>query len=293
MSVIILEGPEKSGKSTLAVTLEKALSVAFDNVIIRHWEGRAIPDDSIYLKPLIRATSVSSSELIEIWDRGWPSEYVYGNLLSQPRRLANDPWLGEWLYGRAVQPDGLRVMLAGPSASRLQSLRDSSDLPVSPMAEKTMYIEYGMKYGWLMLEQTTVDEMANIVGREFLNASGTRPPMYCGKPDAEVVFVGERHSKEKRHIGAWLPFTSVLSATYGRLLGPKAFQVGWVIAHECPPNVIRSAKVIVACGKRAHLWVDNYIGGSDKQIYHLPHPSYNIDHQSNIIQTLNKIIKDI
>src|SRR3989304_2111146 len=105
MSVIVFDGPEKAGKSTIIEALRQYAKSTkfFDRVYVRHW-GPVSPDDRVYAHELSQ-DSTCFNELV-IWDRCWPSEYVYGNLLGRSRRGTGDPWLLEWLHGRAVQSNG-------------------------------------------------------------------------------------------------------------------------------------------------------------------------------------------
>lgn len=66
--IIVIEGPEKAGKTTLTKFL-----IAKKPMEIRHW-GPVDPDDRVYTEQLIK--DVESDNWI-IWDRCWPSEHVY------------------------------------------------------------------------------------------------------------------------------------------------------------------------------------------------------------------------
>lgn len=283
MAVIIIEGPEKAGKSTLAAGLVKALkeSGETERVITRHWVGRATPDDRVYSDALRTDSMEHASQLVSVWDRGWPSEYVYGTLLKQDRRLANYPWLGEWLHGRAVRANGLAVMLLGPSAEELTRRRDGSDLPVHPEDERGLYRAYAERYGWSTIDsQWSVADMVDAVLAQFRERVRVQhraliPPTYCGQQNAQVVFVGEKRSAGMLK-GGWLPFSSRMTTALGRVLGDRAFEVGWTNAHDCPPPALSSARVLVPCGNLAYLWVRNYVTarGGDQQVYPIAHPSH-------------------
>jgi hypothetical protein len=319
MSVIIIEGPEKAGKSTLAGLLRMALmrTHLHDSVIIRHQAGRADPDDRVYSKQLMDDTSAPPDELVVIWDRGWPSEYVYGNLLGQPRRLAKDPWLGEWLHGRAVQANGLRVMLLGPGANELRRRRDDTDLPVDPQDEKTMYTRYGKRYGWTTLPTfssvstgmlpLTAEDHAQLVCDQFeltlskkLGAITPLPPVYCGPINARVVVVGEQRSDTLLG-GGWLPFTSRMTTILGRLFGDRAFDVGWTNAHDCPPSSLREARTFITCGEIAHRWVEGEVLKGGQEEVRLPHASHAFrfnnsiasEEHKSIIQTIRQTTRSL
>lgn len=279
MSLIIIEGPEKSGKSTLANAIKDFLGGQIGGVVVRHQIGRAKPDDSVYLPQLVKDTSNTPLESIAIWDRGWPSEYVYGSLLDQDRRLAQDPWLGEWEYGRRVAANGLRVMLPGPHYAVLSKLRTPDDLPVNCAAEQMLYLSYAVRFGWLILEQAPLDLMVRRVMANFmLNNLNSRNSVqnYLGDPLAKIIIVcGESHE---------------MTAKNGRLLGDMAIHVGWVTAHECSPVMLRQAEVLVTCGKKAYSWVRDYVQekGGNQQVIQLPAISFLSQTVANYFQTNNK-----
>lgn len=292
MSIIVVDGPEKAGKTTLIAVLARLLSDAGRSVSTVHWSGRAVPDDRVYTWSLqtsvtaLQADAVTgSSPEVIIWDRSWASECVYGRLLRQGRRLASDPWLGEWLCGRAVQTNGLRVMLLGPEPRELNALRDGTDLPVNPAAEQRLYWKYAQRFSWYTPRQYEVDghrcspeSIARRVLSEHeqaLACPSPTPPVYCGPRCASVVVVGEARSGV--HLaGQWLPFSSRLTTMLGRMLGDKALDVGWTNASDCPPSALRSARIIVACGVKARQWLDRTSAewGGRARVVSIPHPAH-------------------
>jgi len=274
MTVIILEGPEKAGKTTLTEALEKSLVGLGAKVVIRKQSGRADPDDSIYMDQLAVDTSKNAHELVAIWDRGWPSEFVYGTLLKQNRRLAKDPWLGEWLYGRMVQANGLRVMVTGPSGQVLVSLRDDTDLPVDPWQEKFLYENYAKMCGWFIIEQKPIEVMVTQIMNKLIDpllSSGPFPPAYFGPPNAEIIVVSTKPSEK-----------------LGREFGTWAFNVGWATSHAVPPTYLTHAKILVVCDKKAELWVKHYIPkeGGEQQIVNIVGKNFH-----NVNQIISKLRK--
>lgn len=287
MSVIVLDGPEKAGKSTLVEALYDFLKSSgyHREVLVRHWVGRAKPDDSVYSSAMAEDSSKPPSQRVTIWDRSWASEFVYGRLLAQDRRLARDPWLGEWLYGRAASANGLMAMLSGPDPDSLRSMRDATDLPVDPAAEQSAYLRYARLFNWMTPDRDTPSHMASAILERFytsVSVSGDAgrqtplPPTYCGPVNSRVIFVGERRS-DRMLTGGWLPFSSHFTTLLGRRLGTRSLSVGWTNAHDCPPSSLRGAKLLVACGDIALKWVTNYVlagGDGDQLVMNLPHPAY-------------------
>ena len=262
--IVLIDGPEKAGKSTLAATLASVL-----HGTVRHW-GPVSPDDRVYT-PLLKQDCASTNWVI--WDRGWPSEYVYGKLLHRDRRLVSDPWLGEWLHGRAVQTAGLRVILTPRDPLQLMDLRTVSDLPVSPIIETQTFIEYGNAYGYLMLKNDYTPEGDNRLINSIVSRLGTAntftPPAFAGPINARVVFVGEELNGNSRVPGAWLPFTSRLTMELGRRLGDRAFWFGWTNVGDVSLEYL-SNKFVVACGEKAGRWLDN----SSIVRLVIPHPAW-------------------
>lgn len=136
----MIDGPEKAGKSTLVEAL------CLRRAYVRKWTGPAVPDDNEYLVPL---QIDAKSQRVVVWDRGWASEVVYGQLLKQPRRLAGDWQTAELLYGRMAE---IAIMLLGPDVETLKRLRDNTDLPIDPAIERQAFARYGQLAGWIVLE---------------------------------------------------------------------------------------------------------------------------------------------
>lgn len=280
MPVVIIEGPEKAGKSTLINALIQALTERDVPAERVHW-GPISPDDRVYTEPLRKHCQDLGK--VWIWDRGWPSEHVYGKLLGRDRRLSNDSWLGEWLHGRAVQVAGARIILTGPDGDTLAALRDTTDLKVYPHQERSAYISYAAKFGWTMIENTHTQRsldwsidviLAELFSKENYSCKQWSPPNFAGPPDAKIAVVGEKLS-DPDGAGGWLPFTSYSTTQFGREFGDDAFKVLWTNAATCDPQLLRNKETIIACGNIASDWCRREIkGGSNQRIISIPHPSY-------------------
>ena len=273
--IITIDGPEKAGKTTLI----NAIREISKGTTVVHW-GPVDPDDRVYLEPLKKA--VASDQWV-IWDRCWPSEHVYGKLLNRNRRLAVDPWLGEWLYGRAVQSAGVKIMLLPDHSERLKSYRDSSDLPVDPKIETEMYENYAKNYQWNILrnDYTPVGLQANYdrIHRLMIPITYqiTKPPKYAGNLLAEIVFVGEslKLGSDLKPAGAWLPFTTYLTSLYGRNLGNEAFKCGWTNTDSDIVVETLADTSLIACGRKAEEWCNNIRENVKRvKVIALPHPAW-------------------
>lgn len=264
--IILIDGPEKAGKSTLIKALVSELGAR-----VRPW-GPISPDDRVYT-PFLKEDALTEDWVI--WDRGWPSEHVYGKLLGRDRRLANDPFLGEWLHGRTVQTRGVRCMLVPWDYSETARRTDDTDLKVDRFEECYSFAKYAETYGYLRLtnfyNDQSLETNTKIVVAETKKPRRLIPPAYAGPQDAEVVFVGEARNDDAKHPipGAWLPFTSKLTMELGRRLGNKAFQYGWTNVGDVPLNFL-SDKLVIACGEQAEKW----LRGTGITHVVIPHPAW-------------------
>jgi hypothetical protein len=273
MAIIYIDGPEKAGKSTVATVLKEEYGFR-----VRKW-GPVDPDDRVYMQPL--ADDIASGDNV-VWDRGWAAESVYASMLGRDRRLADDSWLGEWLYGRTVQTVGLRVMLLGPDVKTIYRLRDKDDLPVDTVWERKFFEDYGRRFGYNVWHNDHHPDAALAIARFAKDVAvgmgvratkaGLRPPAYAGPPNARVVFVGQDRNSKSKFPGAWAPFTSRLTTMLGRELGDFALRCGWTNAGDCPPQAIRHAKLVVACGQVADAWVRNHV--DHHNVITIKHPAY-------------------
>jgi uracil-DNA glycosylase len=197
-------------------------------------------------------------------------------------------------------------MVLGPDPKTHVNIRDEKDMPVDPSAERNLYHAYAKIFGWNIINNvhtaqclsTVVDDLVSQV-EDLLTPHATLPPHYCGPPHANIVVVGDMRG-ENRIPGSWLPFTSRMTTEFGRLFDSKAFQVGWTNAHNCPPVALDEAKTIIACGKKAQLWVEHYVKGG-KRIISVPHPSYlfrfnnetTIKQRESVKQIITNLVKEI
>lgn len=281
MPVIAIDGNEKAGKTTIILSLLhkfNEMGVRSERV---HW-GPVSPDDREYSYLLKQHTTDYSK--VWVWDRCWVSEYVYGNLLHRDHRGAEDPWLLEWLHGRAVQLGGSRVMILGPDPDELARLRDESDLAVDPASEQLLYKKYAQRFGWTVINnqhnKESLDASVNAILSDFMSKDkyvmmGMVPPKYAGDPEAVVAVVGEALSSETI-LGGWLPFTSNFTTRFGREFGDDAFNVLWTNAADCDARLLSNRKIVITCGKIAGEWYmdtrKEVVEG--QKVVNIPHPSY-------------------
>ena len=263
MPIIVIDGCEKVGKTTVIEKLIQKFKAANIEAERVHWTNKNMVPDDRAVTPLLIEHSGNLNK-VWLWDRGWPSEYVYGRLLGRDHRMTLDPWIGEWLHGRAVQANGLRVILTGPPPSILRSLRDATDLPVSAADEQSLFIEYGQRFGWEVIFNlhTELDyAVEKIFHRAFepLSVSSKyQPPAWSGPTNASIVIIGSNRSNDELVPGGWLPFTRESEILFAREFGDLAFKVAWVNLETCDPLTLKNRNTIITCGSRAAEWFNHH-----------------------------------
>lgn len=157
---IVLDGPEKAGKTTFAQVLVAKAEEQGKTAKYRHWSG----DDPV--------TEAARDEILEdldeydvvVWDRSWASGYVYERLgfEQSPDALQFE--------GEAVMSDAvpMRIMLLGPSHEILQVLRDETDLPVSAYIERAAFMQYAIDFGWQFVINAHAEMWADAMATQLL-----------------------------------------------------------------------------------------------------------------------------
>lgn len=253
--IIVFDGPEKAGKSTLVQALYARLVASGYQARIRKFTERAQPDDRVYAEPM--AWDTMRDDIITLWDRSWASEYVYGTLLGQDRRLSYDPFLGDWLYGRAAQTCGLRVMVHSPVAE-MAARRDATDLPVGPLEERGAFTKLATENQWLILEnrytheslQANVNYLMDYVKEWEMRRQSKPfyPPQYTGPLSPRVLIVGDL---DKRPLpGGWLPFSGVYGIMLGRRLSNLKMleYTAWVRGDGFEDVMLEGVETVVYAG---------------------------------------------
>lgn len=148
MPVILIEGPEKAGKSTLV----RALLERIPDAKLRKFTGPMQGDE--YLDAMLEDTRPSLFPMVTIWDRGWVSEFVYTWMLERQSKLTAEN--AEYLDILLREAGGIGIILLGPDVETLAKNRDETDLDVDPKAERVYFEAYAMDYtghadpGWLI-----------------------------------------------------------------------------------------------------------------------------------------------
>ena len=259
MTNIIIEGPEKAGKSTL---VEEILT-GFEPELSRriHCVGRDSSNGFGYLHDFFRG--LDSAE-IQVWDRAWIGEFVYGKLLGDARLFAHDPFAAEWFYGRVMNGRGGKFVLIPEDIRELAKRRDESDLDVDPIQEAKYFKLYAMKWGYEFLfnDYDAASLMTNAVRARksaFVNVHSVRSTNYVGALRPTVTFVGDTfqefpfvHRPFYNRVAAeyFRPLTSRISLSQMGFANPEGF------GELVEPDRILARKVITVGPKAAFMYPD-------------------------------------
>ena len=287
MPVIVVEGPEKAGKSTFIERLKLLLGPATQ---VRHHAAVSPvpgqPLDARYSAEL--QVDLDSPAKYTIYDRAWASDHVYDRLLGrETSRLAYDQFLGEWMYSRAVATTGVRVMLLGPSDAHLYARRTADDHSIQPHIERAAFQQYAEAWNWDRCVRTPTDPAAldalaasvvALAQRRTLDMLDLRlgPPTYVGPAWPRVLFVDEIRNGINLVQGSFLPFSSYYATKFGRSLGPLALHCGWASPIAVTDKLLSRARLIVTCGAGARERTAEFLqrGQSRPQVMDIHHPSW-------------------
>lgn len=263
--IIYIDGPEKAGKSTLIEAIREKIASKGIPVSVRKW-GPVKPDDRQFAPPLQEDLNRNTKGYV-IWDRGWVSEHVYGTLLNRQRRGASNPWLLEWLHGRAVNGHGTKIILLPYDVTEAMRRHDDTDLPVSAADEARVYQNYARRFGYNVLYNHytedslrrnirmaigTVEEHSKIHPR--IMSSGTEALR------APRLIVGEERNPNdyKTMPGAWMPFSSAKTTQFvQKYFGDDAMMFSWTNAADIENGlvdntILQAATAIYTFGNKAY-----------------------------------------
>ncbi len=169
---IHIEGPEKAGKTTFIKLLARAArkSGNYRKVhVVKYTKPAPDEDWSYYIDEMRDHLNkfVLKGDLV-IYDRGWMSELVYGELLPGSRSINHNFEVSGHLLSRASLTNGVGLVLLGPDVKTLESNRDETDLPVDVGEERRTYKKYADYFGWNFLENTHSPEAGIALAKELL-----------------------------------------------------------------------------------------------------------------------------
>lgn len=157
---IVIDGPEKAGKSTLARAI--CLLVADrGGSVYRHFSG----SDPVTTEAIQAAYDQLDATPVLVWDRSWASGEVYQSL-GVPQLPIAVLAGGE---GLAAPLRPLRVMLIGPDAETLAAKRTPDDLPIDPAVERRAFQQYARTHGWSTVANPHEPGMTEALAEYVLN----------------------------------------------------------------------------------------------------------------------------
>lgn len=236
--IIVIDGPNKSGKTTLIEGVKSRLIADGKKVQVRHW-GPLKTDDREYTESLI--ADYASDEIV-IWDRSWVCEYVYGTMLGRDRRLVHSPWLGEFLHTRGVRQNGAGFIvmpaLAGLNIGKLD--KTDGEFSADPYKERELFNWYAQEFNWHTLfnnyEQECMDGMINLV------ISAIEHPQWINSKSNVAIITGE----EEYIPGGWLAGSSEAGIKLAAKLSYGALMADWLPAKTLTAAKLSKYDMVVA-----------------------------------------------
>lgn len=148
MPLIVIEGPEKSGKTTLANRTGLYAQERFDLEVryVHHGVGDSTPE--IIMREI--AEVVYDTDKLYIFDRWYLSEYVYSELLDRKRTLDMSFEDFDKFVHTIVQNVGAYFVI-DTDPEQFGAL-DVTDLPVDPKAERQLYDKLVLGTHWDYVE---------------------------------------------------------------------------------------------------------------------------------------------
>lgn len=248
MGIVVLTGPEKAGKTTLALKiLERETRL---HVVYAKFRRPGLVDGREYAEVVKLA---ANPRVLVVVDRGWPDEHVYTSLTGRPSLLADPAW-SEWCLGEPARQLGVTALVL--PGRRLAPL-DPSDFQFEWDAEAQAFRDYCRPYPYLTVDPTLDGTADFVLSKAKAAASASPAPVteYCGPPSPVVVVVGEARNERSRSPLAFAPMTTPAFVPVARALLGLGVAVGRTNADNLRDRLIaqltRNAPVVVALGRRA------------------------------------------
>lgn len=235
--IIVIDGPENSGKSTVARKLD-SLETGWMHQTITKQSGRALPNEDIYIEDLYN--DLYNNDLLTIWDRSWISEYVYGRILNQDRPIAIDPFIGFWKFDRFVIGNGVSVILSGEDVYEMELMRDSSDIQTDSLSERILFEDYADTFGLMKIRnfyygETEIETIARkilIRGEESLYGFDRYRfmefPFAAGNRHSKTWIVESRKTDDPKKIVPFVDKMCPLRRLFGDRYLINSFQLNYV-----------------------------------------------------------------
>lgn len=143
--LIIIDGPEAAGKSTLIDAMMTELAGQNPSCVhfgpVTEWI-----EFSTDLE-----TAVNYHPRPTIWDRSWSSEVVYNVCMNRGRDISREGIMA--LEAQANKVHATKILLVPPAEvltkRRAERGPESGDLPVLPSEERYSFLEFAREWGWM------------------------------------------------------------------------------------------------------------------------------------------------
>lgn len=191
--LILIEGMEKAGKSTLVAELGELLEPSRTDFFHTKRDSAHRKNGRGYLPHII--TAIDSIHKVQIWDRAWISEAIYGRIFNEEREATNDVFYNEWVYGRLTMGRGARVILFPEVVEDAEKRRTESDVKIAAKIEAEMFLKYGKKWGYNFMNNDYTERTLEFNSKAIL-MEAMRPQhhihtsKYIGPTNPSLVFVG-------------------------------------------------------------------------------------------------------
>jgi len=153
MTVIVVDGPEASGKTTIIREIVKiANNELHTETVVREWG----PVEGWYEYVIPFEDARKDEDRLHVWSRSWASEIVYNDLLMRGRHI-DELSIYHTFESHWMRSDALLVMVEAPVhvLERRRSERVAEggkpDLPIAPGVEMAVFRKYGEANGWMFV----------------------------------------------------------------------------------------------------------------------------------------------
>ena len=293
---LYIDGVDKAGKDTLIDLLVKKLQESDSPIgvkIVRSWGvlKSSVNCDQVYgqfLNQYVKDGSLSDPNQLVIFNRGWVSNHIYAKVTPDwhnqyRRRLRSDPWLGEWLYGRALQSCGMGVIMTGSNGEDndveiLGGRWTKNDPPKHIIPDLIQaFRDYANEYmpNYILIDKYSLEDLekqAEIIRLQLLNCNEQLLkfkdfPNRTGNPYNTDMVVRSDKSRNGSVPGGFLPWSSPREIQYARGWGAKAFNnTTWGIATRFDPSIYAHVKRWFSTDLSVRKWLQQQGVPNDKII---------------------------
>ena len=255
MPLIVVSGPHGVGKTAYINELERQWP---HTAIVRFWSGPTLLEDNAIALSQDILRLRSEKNLLIIWENSW----VVATLHHLAKKFPNQgsEFLPEWLYSRAVDALGIRLMILPP-----EGFSPIGRSVISAEKDIEFYRSYAEKYGWEIItndyEKTTLQEnVAALINRLENLIFAYWPPLFAGPPKARAVCIDTAEQRRgKNHSALTLPQTNTYRIPWVEQLGPMLLKFAWADCKAIPLHVVRQFPTVVALSDDSFRWSHTHV----------------------------------